>query len=115
MSWDLNRLKLEVYDLLRRIQILESSPSTGGASTASEVSVTPTETLEATNVQSALEELQVEIITVQQGDFTIPFYSPTTSEDSYGSVGSLCYDDDFLYIKTPDGWKKINLTVIISP
>lgn len=116
MSWGFERLKAEVYDLLRRVQVLETSPGSGtGSVTAADVSVTPTETLEANNVQSALEELQVEIITVQEGNFVLPFYSPTISSDPYGSLGSMCYDNDFLYIKTTDGWKKITTVLLVEP
>lgn len=74
MSWDLNRLKLEVYDLLRRVKVIESTNQT---SSAENTSVVPSGSLVSTNVQDALEELQLEINNIVSG--TSPFYEYTFS------------------------------------
>ena len=54
------------------------------------------------------------------GDFTtnvnlipkgivIPEYTPVSSSDSYGVIGNFTRDDNYLYIKTLNGWKRTNL------
>lgn len=61
-----------------------------------------------------------EIITDENGDWvtnndfkplalTIPYYTPTSSEDLIGNEGNLTRDNDYLYIKTISGWKRTNL------
>ena len=61
-----------------------------------------------------------EIITDENGDWitnndfkplalTIPYYTPTSSEDLIGREGNLTRDNDYLYIKTISGWKRTNL------
>lgn len=37
---------------------------------------------------------------------TLPEYSPKSSKDNIGSVGDVVWDDDFLFIKTNNGWKR---------
>ena len=39
----------------------------------------------------------------------IPLYTPTSSLDVTGSIGSVSCDDDFIYIKTNNGWKRTKL------
>lgn len=36
-------------------------------------------------------------------------YTPTSSEDTFGNPGNLTIDDDYLYIKSNNGWKRIGL------
>jgi hypothetical protein len=61
-----------------------------------------------------------ELLTDENGDWltnndfkpkslTIPFYTPTSSSDSNGTVGNITSDDDYMYIKTINGWKRSNL------
>ena len=61
-----------------------------------------------------------ELITDENGDFTtntdfkakaltIPIYTPTSSEDINGNIGNVTRDEDYLYIKGIDGWKRTNL------
>lgn len=61
-----------------------------------------------------------ELITDENGDFTtntdfkakaltIPTYTPTSSEDINGNIGNVTRDEDYLYIKGIDGWKRTNL------
>lgn len=61
-----------------------------------------------------------ELLTDENGDWltnndfkpkalTIPVYTPTSSEDSNGSEGNITRDDNYLYIKTINGWKRTNL------
>lgn len=37
-------------------------------------------------------------------------YTPTSSSDSYGREGQIAYDDNYFYIKTSAGWKRISLS-----
>lgn len=39
----------------------------------------------------------------------IPTFTPTSSQDLSGSLGNLTRDEDYLYLKTENGWKRINL------
>jgi hypothetical protein len=61
-----------------------------------------------------------ELIINENGDFitnnnlipkelTIPYYTPSSSEDNYGSEGNISRDDEYLYIKTKNGWLRANL------
>jgi len=40
---------------------------------------------------------------------SIPFYTPTSSNDEIGSIGNVTRNDDYLYIKTTNGWKRSSL------
>ena len=40
---------------------------------------------------------------------TIPTYTPTSTNDISGSIGNITRDDDYLYIKGVNGWKRSNL------
>jgi len=66
------------------------------------------------------ENLNAELITDENGDFitnndfkpnslTIPFYKPTSSEDKNGKEGNITRDDEYLYIKTSNGWGRTKL------
>lgn len=37
-------------------------------------------------------------------------YTPTSSADSNGQVGDICFDDNFQYYKTTTGWKRVALS-----
>jgi hypothetical protein len=61
-----------------------------------------------------------ELITDSNGNFitnndfkpnslTIPFYKPNSSEDINGNIGNITRDDEYLYIKCQDGWRRSNL------
>jgi len=61
-----------------------------------------------------------ELLTDENGDWmtnndfkpkslTIPFYTPTSSTDVNGSEGNITRDDNYMYIKTINGWKRSNL------
>ena len=39
----------------------------------------------------------------------IPEYTPTSSSDTYGIVGNFTRDENYLYIKTNNSWKRANL------
>lgn len=39
----------------------------------------------------------------------IPKYTPTSSSDSNGIIGNITRDNNYLYLKTENGWKRINL------
>ena len=41
---------------------------------------------------------------------TIPEYTPTSSYDDSGKIGEITRDDNHIYIKTNDGWKRTNLS-----
>ena len=36
-------------------------------------------------------------------------YTPTDTSDLSGDVGDTAWDNDFFYVKTPDGWKRASL------
>jgi hypothetical protein len=40
---------------------------------------------------------------------SIPVYTPTSSNDTYGKVGNITMDDNHIYIKTTNGWKRSSL------
>ena len=40
---------------------------------------------------------------------TIPFYTPTSSNDTAGSEGNITRDDNYMYVKCLNKWKRINL------
>ena len=42
-------------------------------------------------------------------ELILPEYTPTSTYDSVGYVGSTVWDDDYTYIKTNKGWKRSNL------
>ncbi|MBO9204503.1 MULTISPECIES: hypothetical protein [Niastella] len=37
-------------------------------------------------------------------------YTPTSSSDANGNVGDMSWDDNFIYIKTAEGWKRSTLS-----
>jgi len=39
----------------------------------------------------------------------IPIFTPTSSQDLSGNLGNLTRDENYLYLKTENGWKRINL------
>ena len=53
--------------------------------------------------------LLVESIREIYNNPSIPNYTPTSSNDTYGNVGNITTDDDYLYIKTNNGWKRTSL------
>jgi hypothetical protein len=66
------------------------------------------------------ESVNAELITDENGDWktnndfipnnlTIPYYTPLSSSDTIGKQGNITRDDDYLYIKTKNGWKRSNL------
>ncbi len=61
-----------------------------------------------------------ELVTDNEGNFvtnndfkpnalTIPFYTPSSTNDVNGNEGNITRDDNFLYVKTSTGWKRTNL------
>ena len=40
---------------------------------------------------------------------TLPEYTPTSSNDDIGSSGDVVWDDNYLYIKTDNGWGRTEL------
>jgi hypothetical protein len=49
------------------------------------------------------------------GDVSVPqlnittSYTPTSSGDTYGDIGSLTWDDTYVYVKTNSGWGRTTL------
>lgn len=41
--------------------------------------------------------------------FTVPIYTPESSLDENGNEGNITRDDNFLYVKTSNGWKRSGL------
>ena len=39
----------------------------------------------------------------------IQTYTPTGTNDPAGTVGSICTDDQDLYVKQPSGWGRVEL------
>ena len=42
-------------------------------------------------------------------ELVLPTYTPTSSEDINGDEGNITIDDDFIYVKTKNKWKRIKL------
>ena len=40
---------------------------------------------------------------------TIPTYTPSSSDDENGNDGNITIDDNYLYIKSKNGWRRSNL------
>ena len=40
-------------------------------------------------------------------------YTPSGPGDTYGKLGQLTWDDDFLYVKTSAGWAGASLTLLV--
>jgi len=66
------------------------------------------------------QDLSAELITDENGNFvtnndfkpnalTIPYYTPSSSNDTAGSEGNITRDDNYMYVKTSTGWKRTNL------
>jgi hypothetical protein len=66
------------------------------------------------------DNLPSELLTDENGDWvtnndfkpkslTIPLFTPNSSEDINGVEGNVTRDDDYLYIKTINGWRRIDL------
>jgi hypothetical protein len=66
------------------------------------------------------DSINAKLITDDNGDWTTnnnfkpqglitPLYTPKSSFDEIGVIGSTTYDDDFIYIKTNNGWKRTKL------
>lgn len=66
------------------------------------------------------DSINAKLITDDNGDWTTnnnfkpqglitPLYTPKSSFDESGVIGSTTYDDDFIYIKTNNGWKRTKL------
>jgi hypothetical protein len=53
--------------------------------------------------------LIVESIKELHNNPSIPIYTPTNSTDTYGEIGNITSDDNYLYIKTNMGWKRTSL------
>jgi len=41
-------------------------------------------------------------------ELIIPYYTPSATTDTNGSIGSLTRDDNYLYVKNNTGWKRTN-------
>ena len=39
----------------------------------------------------------------------VPEYTPTSTDDSFGRVGTMVRDDNYFYIKGSDGWRRTSL------
>ncbi len=46
---------------------------------------------------------------IKPNGLIIPIFTPTSSEDLTGDLGNLTRDENYLYLKTENGWKRINL------
>ncbi len=57
-----------------------------------------------------------EFATKKQVDsVSISRFTPTGTSDSNGNVGDTAWDDNFYYVKTPDGWKRAALETWETP
>jgi hypothetical protein len=45
---------------------------------------------------------------LKPNELIIPIYTPSATTDTNGSIGSLTRDDDYLYLKSINGWKRTN-------
>lgn len=42
-------------------------------------------------------------------------YTPTATSDPNGSIGDMAWDNNYLYIKTSQGWKRVQLSTFTAP
>ncbi len=61
---------------------------------------------EATSIILDADGNWVSNVNILSKGFVIPEYTPTSSQDTYGVVGNIVQDDDYLYIKRNNGWKR---------
>lgn len=38
-------------------------------------------------------------------------FTPKSTDDVYGEVGTIAWDKNYIYVKTPAGWKRSGLSV----
>jgi len=66
------------------------------------------------------QDLSAELLTDEDGNWrtnndfkpkaiTIPIFTPLNSTDKSGNVGNITRDEDYLYVKTSDGWRRSRL------
>ena len=67
----------------------------------------------ANTVQNISTTADVQFAKITIDDLVISTsYTPTGTTDSTGDIGALTWDDDYIYVKTNEGWKKAGLTSI---
>ena len=65
-------------------------------------------------------DISAELITDENGNWitnntlipkaiNIPFYTPSSSNDNTGDEGNITRDNNFMYVKTSEGWKRSSL------
>ena len=64
--------------------------------------------LSYTEIIPLLVESVKEIATGQTTNVIVE-YTPTSSSDIYGVIGEITRDDNYLYVKGNNGWKRTNL------
>ena len=50
-----------------------------------------------------------EFVTKGQVKSISTYYTPTGSSDPNGNIGDTSWDDNYFYVRTPDGWKRASL------
>jgi hypothetical protein len=67
----------------------------------------------ANTVQNISTTADVQFAKITIDDLVISTsYTPSGTADSTGDIGALTWDDDYIYVKTNEGWKKAGLTSI---
>jgi hypothetical protein len=55
-------------------------------------------------------------VKLKTGNFMLGYYTPSACNDPVGKLGDMCFDDNFFYVKTNQGWKKLPFELIcLSP
>ena len=67
----------------------------------------------ANTVQNISTTADVQFAKITIDDLVISTsYTPSGTADSTGDIGALTWDDDYIYVKTNEGWKKAGLTSV---
>jgi len=67
----------------------------------------------ANTVQNISTTADVQFAKITIDDLVIATsYTPTSTNDTNGDIGALTWDDDYIYVKTNEGWKKAGITSI---
>lgn len=63
------------------------------------------------NVVEFKDELSNTLLKINKDGLVLPkFFTPTSSLDTTGEVGQITLDDNYIYVKTSTGWKRISLS-----
>jgi hypothetical protein len=75
------------------------------------IGTTPSETLEVNGTSLFGDYVQISGATNAYNQLRIRDpYTPSSTGDTNGQQGNICWDDDYIYVKTSAGWKRSGLS-----